>query len=615
MNYYFGIILLFLSLTAIAQSEREQKKLDSLLAKLTEMNDDTNKVNTLYTISDGYLNSNPTKGIEYGTRMLKLSRDIGWKKGQGDAFNSIGNSYFRTGNLLVALSLYFEALKIYKEIKYLSGIFQCNSNIAGVFSNQKNYQRALEYAYKGLKIAEDNEDSAQYYKSKGNIGIILKDKGDFAKALENMNQALQWAERQKNFDEYYREVGNIGSLYYSMGNLQYSLKYRLKALEYALEKNDKYKISYLSSTIGAIYLDIARNSMVILEDSLIPKGKKQRLNLAIDYYNKAVFLAEEIRDVESAAAIYNDLAASHQAAGNFEEALEAYANSVFIKDSIYTIRNSESIIKLETKRTLELKDKDIKIAELEVEKKRNERGFFIAGIILLILAMILIIKNIQRRKLQEKQAAQLKTMIDTQESERKRISRDLHDDIGTKLSALGLFLSSMKEKASGNENIEIRELARSSEQFIKEAVHDLRELLLDLSPSVLEDFGYTTAVEGLIYKINETNLIHFNLIIFGMKERLKPNYELALYRITQELINNVLKHSKAKKVTLQIGRREELVILMIEDDGKGFEILDHQNGYGLKNLSSRTALLQGNMTIDSAIGKGTSVLIEIPYKD
>jgi len=206
-------------------------------------------------------------------------------------------------------------------------------------------------------------------------------------------------------------------------------------------------------------------------------------------------------------------------------------------------------------------------------------------------------------------------MIDTQESERKRISRDLHDDIGTKLSALGLFLSSMREKASGNGNAEIRELAQSSEQFIKETVHDLRELLLDLSPSVLEDFGYTTAVEGLINKINQTRLIHFNLVIFGIKERLSKEYELALYRITQELVNNVLKHAEAKKVTLQIGRRDDLLILMIEDDGKGFEIAEHQDGYGLKNLSSRTELLQGKMTIDSAPGKGTSVLIEIPYKD
>jgi signal transduction histidine kinase/ligand-binding sensor domain-containing protein len=217
-------------------------------------------------------------------------------------------------------------------------------------------------------------------------------------------------------------------------------------------------------------------------------------------------------------------------------------------------------------------------------------------------------------QLEEKQAAQLKAMVATQEEERKRISRDLHDDIGTKLSALKLFISSLQEKATQTNNEEIKSLAISSEQFITEAVKEVRQLLLNLSPSVLEEFGYTTAVEGLINKINETRLIYFNLVIFGMKHRLKKEYELALYRITQELINNVLKHAEAKQVSLQIGQRDEKIILMMEDNGKGFDVSSRKDGYGLHNLEARTKLMQGIMTIDSMPGKGTSVLIEVPYK-
>ena len=121
------------------------------------------------------------------------------------------------------------------------------------------------------------------------------------------------------------------------------------------------------------------------------------------------------------------------------------------------------------------------------------------------------------RQLKNKQAAQIKAMVATQEDERKRISRDLHDDVGTKLSALKLFLSSLHEKASDSNNEEIKSLAQSSEQFITEAMQDVRQLLLNLSPTVLEEFGYTTAVEGLVNKINETKQINFNLVVFGMK--------------------------------------------------------------------------------------------------
>src|SRR5262249_54396695 len=95
---------------------------------------------------------------------------------------------------------------------------------------------------------------------------------------------------------------------------------------------------------------------------------------------------------------------------------------------------------------------------------------------------------------------------------------------------------------------------------------------------------------------------------------LPREYELALYRITQELINNVLKHAEAKNVSLQIGYRDKKIILMIEDDGKGFDVAEHRDGYGLKNLEARTKLLNGTMHIESTLGKGTSILIEVPFQ-
>ena len=232
--------------------------------------------------------------------------------------------------------------------------------------------------------------------------------------------------------------------------------------------------------------------------------------------------------------------------------------------------------------------------------------------ILLSGGIYFIYKN-RIHQLKKKQQAEIKAMVATQEEERKRISRDLHDDVGTKLSALKLFVSSLHEKAACINNEEIKSLAKSSEQFINEAMQDVRQLLLNLSPTVLEEFGYTTAVEGLVNKINETHVIKFTLVVFGMHSRLQKDYELALYRITQELINNVLKHAEAKNVSLQIGQRDKKIILMMEDDGKGFDVSAHKDGYGLQNLDARTKLMRGTMTIDSQPGKGTSVLIEIPY--
>jgi signal transduction histidine kinase/ligand-binding sensor domain-containing protein len=215
--------------------------------------------------------------------------------------------------------------------------------------------------------------------------------------------------------------------------------------------------------------------------------------------------------------------------------------------------------------------------------------------------------------LRKQQAAQIRVMVAIQEDERKRISRDLHDDVGTKLSALKLFLTSLREKTSTHGDPEVDALARTTEQFIGETMADVRTLLANLSPAVLEEFGYIVAVEGLINKLNETRPACFRLSVFGMHSRLKPAYELALYRITQELINNVMKHASACSVSVQIGRRDEKIILMIEDDGNGFDVATKTGGYGLKNLMARCKLMHGSITIDSHPGMGTSVLIEIPY--
>jgi signal transduction histidine kinase/ligand-binding sensor domain-containing protein len=236
---------------------------------------------------------------------------------------------------------------------------------------------------------------------------------------------------------------------------------------------------------------------------------------------------------------------------------------------------------------------------------------------LYVLTAAAIVYALYRRRinqLKKKQAEQIKTMVATQEDERERLSRDLHDDVGTRLSAIKLYISSLGKKLDDNHLSDAKAMASNSARLIDETMSDVRKMLLNLSPQVLEEFGYTTAVEVLVNKINETRMLNFDLVMFGLKSGLPKDHELVLYRITQELINNVLKHAAASRVSLQVGHRDEKIILMMEDNGKGFDIHEHKNGYGLKNLEARTQLLKGHMEIDSKPGKGTCVLIEIPYK-
>jgi signal transduction histidine kinase/ligand-binding sensor domain-containing protein len=217
------------------------------------------------------------------------------------------------------------------------------------------------------------------------------------------------------------------------------------------------------------------------------------------------------------------------------------------------------------------------------------------------------------RQIEKEKTLQLTTIVIAQEDERKRISRDLHDGVGVKLSALKLFLSSLDEETTKTSDGEMKAHGQHAEELINEVIQDVRQVLVNLSPMVLEEFGYVVAVEALVNTINQSKQLHVELAVFGMTERLKKDYELALYRITQELLNNVLKHAAAKQVLLQLGQRNRKIILMIEDDGEGFEVNAHKDGYGLRNLEARTRLIGGILTVDSTPGKGTSISIEIPY--
>jgi len=225
------------------------------------------------------------------------------------------------------------------------------------------------------------------------------------------------------------------------------------------------------------------------------------------------------------------------------------------------------------------------------------------------------ISRYYRYRTEKKQAIHLQVMVDAQEEERKRISEELHDDVGVKLTALKLTLSSIAGKIADHYNEEVKSLTQQSEGLVSEAMHDIRSLLNNLSPAQLEEFGYVAAVESLINKLNETGKVHFDLSTYKMNIHIRKDYELALYRITQELINNVIKHAKANKASLQIIYRDKKIILMMEDDGTGFDTSKPTKGLGLHNLKIRTQLMNGKITFDSHKNSGTSIIIEIPYTE
>jgi len=212
----------------------------------------------------------------------------------------------------------------------------------------------------------------------------------------------------------------------------------------------------------------------------------------------------------------------------------------------------------------------------------------------------------------------LERVITVQEEERKRIARELHDQTGQSLTSLIMTLKVLEEASSPQRaRAHIGELRDMVVQVLK-GVHDLA---LQLRPSVLDDLGLPAALRHYLRGYEDRFRLPVDLQILGLdRERLAPEVETALYRIVQEALTNVARHSRAHSVSVLLERRGASMKLIVEDDGQGFDVArvmgsgPHEGNLGLYGMRERASLLDGTLTIESTPGAGTTVFVEIPLK-
>ena len=226
---------------------------------------------------------------------------------------------------------------------------------------------------------------------------------------------------------------------------------------------------------------------------------------------------------------------------------------------------------------------------------------------------IITIENITHLK--EMEAVALNSMFDGQEQERKRIAQDIHDGLGPLLSTVKIDLQNLQEELLSSGMEELRDRLNKTIDMVDTVTNEMRSISRHLMPKVLVDFGVAEALDSLCQRVNHSNKIKVSYYQSGFKKRFDNAIELSLYRIGQELINNSLRHSGASELTVQLIEHDNSLVLMVEDNGKGFESksLEAENlGLGLINIESRAKALGGEFLIDSIEGKGVTATIEIP---
>ncbi|WP_025145946.1 sensor histidine kinase [Pedobacter jeongneungensis] len=239
-----------------------------------------------------------------------------------------------------------------------------------------------------------------------------------------------------------------------------------------------------------------------------------------------------------------------------------------------------------------------------------QKGWFIVLSIFVLIIISLVALFIYLRWVKHLQVQQLRQMINFQKADRKRIADDLHDELGLKLSTLKHYLLA----GDINKMIDGGELRKLSTEYIDSSVNVLRNTLINLSPQTLDENGLVVAMEDLVDSINKMGIINIHFDHSGFTVALKSTPEYAIYRICQELINNTIKHAAAKNIYIVIINRHERLILLYEDDGKGYDYNTVKRGYGLFNIEALIKAIRAELDIDSEAGKGVAVTISINLK-
>ena len=215
-----------------------------------------------------------------------------------------------------------------------------------------------------------------------------------------------------------------------------------------------------------------------------------------------------------------------------------------------------------------------------------------------------------QREIMKQQDLATKAVLDAEERERRRIATDLHDGVGQTLSAalmnLNGLTSNIKEILASDKITLEKSLA-----LVNESYDEVRTISHQMMPNALLKAGLSAAVREFLSKIDE-NQLKITLDISGFSKKLDDQLETVLYRVIQESVNNVIKHAKASKLSIQMRKDDEGIYLAIEDNGVGFNPLQKKEGIGLQNIQSRILFIQGTVEYDSAPGKGTLVHIFIP---
>ena len=461
---------------------------------------------------------------------------------------------------------------------------------------------SLQWMHKARNLASKCNIDSFIWISDRQIGALYfeKSKDDssmfFLKEAERLLNRTQgnWAERSY----LYSIMGEV--LYRHLNKKTEGKKSYDIALKYGELSGDTVRLAFANIKQGCYY------------------NSEGNCKQAIVYLKRALSLYSGVHLPEGIMYAQNMLGWAYSNCGMAKESFEAMVRQRAIRDSVFKDETASQIAKYETLYKTEKKEREnLQLQKDKALEERKSQIIIISSIsaFLILIAIFLLVYNRYRLKkkieMDERIALQqklrFKAVLEAEEKERVRIARELHDSLGQMLSAAKMNVSAIDSHSDVD-----TKLMNNAKKLIDDSVKEVRTISHNLMPAGLMDKGIEFALNELANKINDTGLLHIDLMITESEQRLDSSVEIAIYRIVQEVVNNMIKHSKANKVEVLLDYNTEKIYLSIKDNGLGFDTntIEQSSGIGWKNIFSRVYMMNGDVQVNSQPGRGTLVNIE-----
>lgn len=639
------LAVLFLCLCSVTFSFSQTKLLDSLKTKLKRELTPKQRAKVLGDLTWYFRAVSTDSSLAYGNRALDLLKTINDDAMMAQQLSDMAGVYLFRGEIEKSKSLYLSALNLRRKNKDTLGIAKINanlsviyqqtdkidsamvmsleamkffeekgivanalimkSNIANMYSAIKNYDKAIQYHLEILAVYKQQKNTFRQANELVNLGKAYLFVSDTIKSISSFKEAIQLAEIVKNNRTLGAAYSNLGNIYFLQKKNKEAIQLLKESLKYRKILNSESEIASLHTSLGLLYL---RTGNITLSKSYFLKS--------IGYYEK-----NDIPDKLSY--IYHGLSLISAYEKNFEK-MNYYTNKgEGLANSFYSKEIKEQVVELETKYETVKKEKEIALQKEQIlanELAIKNRNIYVILISFILLLVLLISFGIYRRnqfkrkqlqkELDLKDAlATIKTQNRLQE-QRLRISRDLHDNIGSQLTFIISSVDNLKFITKDATPL-LKEKLSNISSFTSETIFQLRDTIWAMNKNTISIEDLHTRVLSFIEKAKNA----VNTIDFQFQQRVEEPLKLSslkginIFRVIQEAINNAIKYAEASELKIDIVKKVDSLIITIVDNGKGFDIATVSLGNGLGNMEKRINEIGGTVRINTAPQKGTSIQI------